>query len=374
MRAIIVAICILALTACWDKVELENRAFVSAVGVDSYKHKPENAIRFDSTDSPSRFVATASIPSLVGKGEGSTTLTSVADAFLPALWMIRLGTSQEPYYGQTKAMVLGEGLLKDAALFAQAIDAMERNREISRKVVMLACKGDAQQVLKADTNEDQLGMHIANFYTDKRVSVGIAFKKDLDSVLRDLRRMNGTVIPRVAVNGGVVELSGAALVSEYQLVGWLGDTEVRGLLLAKGMGKNAHMTVDFGKTRVPLRLASQRARLKFKEGEQGLVCELRISAKGSIEEYVANSDTDISSPESLATLNILFAEAIEAEVMAAHTRLQESGVDALSLTDHLRKFNYSLYEEYVIRRGLTFADITLLPVIDVHVTDVGSTR
>ena len=366
------ALCLM-LTGCWDKVEIENRSFVSAVGIDAYKDEVENAINFDTPGSLNRFVATAAMPGQ-GDGDSGTTLTSVADSLMPALAMIRLGTSQEPYYGQTKVIVLGEDLLSDPKLTAQAIDAMERNSEISRKVMILSCEGDASEILQADMEGTQLGIYIADFYADKRTALAVAFKKDLELILRDIRRADSTVIPRVAVNDGVVRLSGAALVNEFELTGWLDDAEVRGLMLAKGAGKNAYITADFGGVRVPLRVASNRARLKFSRDERGLVCTLSVQAKGSVEEYRANSDNDISSPENISHLNALFASAIESEISATHARLAESGVDALGMIDRLRKFNYSLYEEFVIHQGLGFEDITFVPVAEVHVTDVGATR
>jgi len=315
------------------------------------------------------------MPSFEGsEGGGSVKLTAAADALMPALSLIRLGTSQEPYYGQAKAIILGEGLLDDSALLAQAIDAMERNREISRKVVMLAYRGDSADILRADTEGEQLGMHISNFYSKSGVALGVAFKKDLESVLKDLRSFGGTVIPLIAVEDGLISLSGAALVSDFRLTGWLDDSEVRGLMLARGSGKGAHLTADFDGTRVPLRLSYQRARLKFDRDERGLVCVLDIRAKGSVEEYNANSRKDISSPENVAKLNELFAHAIEREVSAAHTRLAQSGVDGFGLLERLRKFNYDLYEEFVTEGKICISDITIIPIVDVRVTDVGATR
>ena len=364
-------------SGCWDKVQLENRGFVSAFGIDAYdaERTTGSALRLNSPQAYERFVVTVCMPSQGGSEEGgTTTLTAAADALIPALSLISLGTSQDPYYGQTKAIILGEGLLRDADLLAQAIDAMERNREISRKVVVLACRGDASEILQAEIKGEQIGMHISNFYNRRNAAMGVAFKKDLESLLKDLRSSGGSVIPAVAVEDGVISLSGAAMVSGFELAGWLDDAEVRGLMLARGRGENSHITTGFDGTRLPLRLSSQRARIKFERGEFGLICILNIHAKGSVEEYRANSAQDISSPENVARLNKLFAGEIEREITAAHKRLTQGGVDGLGLLERMRKFNYSLYEEFVIGEGISFSDITLIPVVDVHVTDVGSIR
>lgn len=382
---------LLLFTGCWDKVEIENRAFVSAVGIDSFAtpssfaeqdqeeaqegdqetKDPPHLLKFDTNRAPTRFVATASLPGRNGEGKA---LTSASDALIPALAMISLGTSQHPYYGQTKAIVLGEGLLQDPLLLTQTIDALERNYEISRKVIMLSCEGNASDILLDDIHGEQPGMYISNFYTDTRVRGGLAFKKDLENVLRDLRSTGGTVIPRIAVYNGQAEFSGAALIRDYNFAGWLNDCQVRGLLLAKGLGKNAHITVDFGGARVPLRITSQRARLKFSRQDGGLVCTLTIRAKGSIEEYRSDSVRNITSPENITILNTLFAKAIDTSINNAHARLQDANIDALGLLDHLRKFHYDLYKEFIIDKRQTLQDITFLTDTTIKITNTGSTQ
>ena len=364
----------LFLTGCWDMVELENRAFISAIAIDAYEQDIEGAIRFHAPDADYRFVATVSVPSSGTDTESGTALTATADTFMPALSMIRLGMPQQPYYGQAKVVVLGEGMLSDSELMRQAIDGMERNREISRKIIMLACEGNAAEILKAELAGKPFGMYAANFYADRRAVLGVAFKKDLESVLLDVRHANGTIIPMVAVREGFVELSGAAIVRDFELVSRLDDTEVRGLLLAKGKSENARITTDFDGVRLPLRLASQRAKLNFERTEQGLMCRLEISTKGSIEGYLINSDEDISSAENVARLNELFAHEIANNVTATFARLAETNVDGFGMFDRLRKFNYDLYEEFVQHKQIRLSDIIFVPVVDVRITDVGATR
>ncbi|MCL2619291.1 MAG: hypothetical protein FWD98_09625, partial [Defluviitaleaceae bacterium] len=369
------ALCLM-LAGCWDRVQLENRGFVSAFGIDAYRAEdpPVQALRIGSAGGKDRFVATVCMPDNTGKQEGGTVrLTSAADSLMPALSLIRLGTSQEPYYGQAKAIVLGDGLLRDPELVATAIDALERNREIPRKVAVLASKADAAEVLTADIDGDQFGMYITNFYANRPAAMGLAFKHDLENVLRDLRDSGGTVIPLVEVRGGVVSLSSAVMLSDYKFAGTLDDSHVRGLMFARGNAKDAHITAEFEGVRVPLRISSQRARLSFKRGGDGPVGVLRISVKGSVEEYRSTPHQDISTPQNVARLNKLFADAIEKEVLAAYDVMREAGVDGLGMMERMRKFHYSLYEEHV-KNGMSAGDIPLITLIDVHVTDVGAIR
>jgi len=355
-------------------VELENRAFISAIAIDAYEQDIEGAIKFHAPDTEYKFVATVSVPNNGANTENRTTLTTMSDAFMPALSLIRLGMPQQPYYGQTKVVVLGEGLLNNAELMRQTLDGMERNREISRKIIMLTCEGNAADILKAEIAGQQFGMYIANFYADKHSALGVAFKKDLENTLLDLRSSNGTIIPRVAMHEGIVELSGAAIIKDFKLVGWLDDSEVRGLLFAKGKGENARVTTDFDGTRVPLRLISQRSKLNFERTEYGLVCKLEIRAKGSVEGYHINSVKNISSEESIAQLSQSFANEIAAEVSTTFAHFAEVGVDGFGILERLRKFNYDLYKEFVILNQIELSDVVFIPVVDVRITDVGATK
>lgn len=340
------------LTACWDKVELENRAFVNTVGIDTNEKA---------------FVVTALLPS---HNDNSNILTATSAGLYPALQNINLVSSQTAYYGQTKAIILSHSLLKNPDLLAQALDAMERNREVSRKVSLLASEEPAQNVLKAKLAEDQpLGMYISSFYTDKHSELGVAFKKDLEGLLEDLRRGNGAVIPCVKIKDEIAHLSGAALLSpELTLHSLLNSDELRGLMLAKGQADEAGIFARLDGVDVPLRLFKQRSKLNFGEDQSGLWCKINIKAWGSIDEYRLGQNL----PHSMEGLQALYARTIKEEIRHTACRLAEARVDGIGLLDHLRKFHYCLYEKYVLQNKINLSDIRIEIAADVVISDIGA--
>lgn len=57
-------------------------------------------------------------------------------------------TDRKLDFGQIKLCVLGEDILKDREMTKQAIDAIERNKDIWRKVIVCFTKGKAEDILK----------------------------------------------------------------------------------------------------------------------------------------------------------------------------------------------------------------------------------
>lgn len=356
MRLVVLVVSVMLLSACWDKVELENRAFVSVFGIDTVEEG---------------FLVTVLMPAN-GEKSPEYALVATAAGLYPALQNINLQSAQNAYYGQTKAIVLGADLLNAPEAMSQVLDAMERNREISRKVVLLATDGKASDIVKAKLSDGRpLGMYIAATYMDKGTRLGIAFKKDLEGLTEELRRNRGLTIPRIQVVDGVVKLEGVALVSTEPLLlqGWLGADEVRGLMIAKGRAVGAEVFADMGGNSVPMRVSKNASKLRLGQDEHGLYCKIEVSIKGSIEGYYLGGVPSLSQPSATKALAKAYEQEIESQVALVVSRLKSTDVDALSMVDHMRKFNYQLFE---LHPHITLNDIRIEINANVVIDDIGA--
>lgn len=337
---IILLISMSIFTGCYDKIELENRGFVIAIGVD----------KFEKDD---RFKVNISIPNmdvLGGKGgsEKSEFVKSSSNKTLyAALKKIDTSSSQKLNYGQAKVVILGEDLLKDSELFKETIDSLERNTELNRRIIVLATEGKAEDILKSELEGETLvGSFIANFYKNKSNKFGVAFRKDLQSIISQLAITKDAIIPKVTKKEDTLEFGGASVIKNFKLVGWLNEEKVRGYLWVKGNAEDAHVIADYDNTFIPLRVNKNHSKIKFDEVNGKVICSIRIQVGGTIEEFKF-SDQSLKDKKVLEQLQNTYADIIKKEVENTFYEFQQTyKVDGFDFSDHLTKWNYDLYKKY----------------------------
>lgn len=315
----------LCLTGCWDKVELENRGFVVSLGIDKCEEKNE-------PDGDSRYTISLALPNVEAMASpgGNEESKSVKKAdhmtVAAAMGLLDSYSSEKLYYGQTRVAVLGKDVLEDDVLFREAVDALERNPEISRKLIMLGTDSAALDILEAKApGEPFMGLFVSNYYQN-RSRPSATFRLDLEDMTEQLRRGAG-VIPKIQIENEEIRLEGAAVMKDYKLAGWLNREQTRGYLWAKGNGVGAQLPACFEGTYLTLRVDRNKAKARFYEdGEQSL-CVLTIQVEGVIDELSKNEKT-----ENLHALRRLYEDMIQSEVLEVCRAFQnEFQVDGFGL-------------------------------------------
>ena len=363
---------LLLCTGCWDKAELENRGFIVSLGIDKASDDAEDTA-YDLT------MTLPNIAAIAGKdgaeGETRTLLHAQADTLAAAMRMADAQTGQTLYYGHTKIAVFGANVLSDEILFKQAADALGRNNELSQKLIILATEDSAAKVLDAKSpNEPLIGTFVSNFYKNSADDLHVTVRADLEQLLLQLNTTGDIIIPRISIEDDEIRLSGAAVVKDAALAGWLNEAETRGLLWLRGEGVGTILTAHLPSPtaekplHVPFRTLRNRRTLSFHESADGLVCRLTLRATGSIEELTVSPDMLISD-DILHILSQKFEAEITREAAQTFALFQtEYGVDAADFLRTLYKQNPGLYRKYVQDPEDAFRQMTL--EADVHVTIV----
>jgi len=354
---------LLLLGACRDGVELENRGFVISIGVD----KTEDDL----------FAVSLSLPNaaaIAGKdgGEGGQILKKAESGALPgAMQLADAYTGQTMYYGHTKIAVFGRECLRDAGMMRQAFDALERNGELSKKLLILAADGTAADILNAESAEEPLiGTFVADFYKNNANKLRVTVQTDLEAALGALRATGGAVIPHIGVEDGQVKLSGAAVLVDYALAGWLDETQTRGWLWFHGAGNASQVVVEYEGLHVPFDVQTCASQLAFEARDGRLVCRVSIDVKGGIEAFTVEDGTLGS--ETQAALECLVGGTIAEEVCAVFELLRdEYQTDVFDLRESLHKWNAPLYRAYSADWPGAFREMEIEAQVDVTALRTG---
>jgi Ger(x)C family germination protein len=313
------------LSGCWDRVEIENRAFVVAMGID--KGEGEN------------YAVTLSVPILNKESDEKPAFIKTAEGqtICEALKKLDAKNDKSLYYGQTKLIVLGTDILKERELLTAAIHTLENKLPAARRIHVLAAEDPAEILEAAPPGEILPGSYIPNMYRDRHKIGGASFTLDFERLSTIIAMPeSGAIIPKVEAHGkekDELQLSGAAVLKNSQKTGRLSPDELRGFLWAFHGGNTGAVVTH---ENLSLTVDTHKATIKFKENPLRII--ISVEAEGKIYGTPATDQTDHTAA---------FTRTIAEEVIsAAHTLHSTHTIDGYNWLELLRKKNYKLYKKH----------------------------
>lgn len=329
--SVMMILCMLILTGCWDNVELDDRDFVIGMAIDKVNE---------------RYVVSLALPKLSDDGEGNKQGGSIKSAsgktIAEALKNVEGYTSGRLYYGHTKICIIGESVLKETNGLRSVMDVLERNNEISRKLMMLSGKigGD---ILSEDYENETIIDFVEDFYKNNIGGVGITFRQDYGGLLNDLLINGNSVIPKIYMEDKQPRMSGAVVIKDYISIGDLNGEEDRGLLWLLDKNIGGDVVAKIGDNNVSMEVDNKKVSIDMIDG----TANINIAVNGQIAEYILGEDI-ISDKEELLDLQLALEESIENEVKVTLEKLQKDYVvDVIGLQETMRKNYYNKYLQYM---------------------------
>lgn len=406
IKLLIVITLTMLLTGCWDKVELEDRGFVITLGIDKYAEtKPNNdennkkdnnkdtssekPAQLSGQNEESRYIVTMALPNVSelsgGNGgggsseDGSTKAKSVkkaaSETVSGGMKFIDTYSSQKLYYGHLKACIIGKDILNDKELLKEAIDALERNKEISRKLIILAADDTAEKILNTDApGEPLIGMFVSDFYKNNLKNVGVTFRQDLESIIQQFMAYNNTVIPKVSVENDEIKLGGLAIIKNYELVGWLNDMQTRGYLWINNDKLGGDITAKLDNNYIPMKITNKETKIKFNEKDGKINCNINILVDGNVEEYQL-AQSLLFDKNTLENLQAEYENVVKEEVYKTIDILQNNfKTDALGFKELCRKNYYDIYLKYADNWDKAFEEMIVNTNANVCIRNSGATK
>ena len=339
------------LSGCWDRIELEDRAFVISMGIDKYSEEgqkeEDETYAFDGEGRPALLVSMA-LPDVAAISQGKADEKTIAvkktagASLSGAMSFACAVSSKKLFFGHIKSCVFGAEALADERLMREALDALERGREISGKVILLSSREEAADILGAQpAGEPFSGIFISKFYQTNKFGAAASFKQTLEDITKSFAETGCALIPEISLMSDELKIGGLAVMKDYALRGFLDDRQTRGLMFIKGLA--AGTLINSGDT--ALRISKNKADTRFYELDGGLCAEIKIKAEGEIEGFIDNGKA--LDENSLDKLSAEFSRIIEDEAGGAALALKDDfDADCLGFSETLRKYYPGLYSRY----------------------------
>lgn len=365
------------LTGCWDRRELEDQAFVIAIGVDKGKNKLL------------RVTFRIGVPSKTGLGqsgggggggEGSiaknaSLLTTVEAPSIPAAVILAQGyINRDLSLLHTKGIIFGEAFAKEGV--GHTLGFLARYRELRRNIFTGVCKGHAYELLESNAPDleksfakwwEGVKMMSASqsthpgtllheflsdiervdkeatmiyFATNDQAEKGNAGKlKAPPSFLKGELGVKAGEIPRAG--GNPVEFMGTAVFKGDRLDHILNLTETRSLQMLTG---------DFKRTFYVIPVPNKKGNYITIELKQGSPPNKKISFKGSevsidetllLEGDLMSLRTDVdyaSNPVKMRQLDRIMEKNIEIRLKQLVEKEQKRGIDIVGYGAQAKKY------------------------------------
>ncbi len=334
---------LLTLTGCWDQIEIEERTFISSLGVDIAPEEVRNK--------SNRYEISYSFPNYGGGVGGETEITNiflsvVANDMFNAERILATRSSKNIFLGHMKLVILGEEAAEDPMLLRETLDALERNPLISRKVSLGIAEGSARSILETEPKmEGNVGVFLVDTFR-RRDRTQRAPTIDLGEALISLHQNGTALLPKVVAGKDEIKLDGSAVCRDYQLVGWLDGIETSDVMMAKGDIQFLLIEIPHMDMMIPYNVTDGKSKYELVQSNNELTIKIDVELEGDIQHLYLEAEEDIMDPEYLKTLQEHSNKLLEESMLKTFEKLQkEYNADVLQFGAFIERYHPKVWRE-----------------------------
>jgi len=283
-------------TGCWDKIEIERRAFIQVIALDKI---PEE----ERTDQNSRYVASFVFPNTAmlgaqggeygsgGGGEASVTISITGRTLSQCAYLMSTRLGRVVYFNQARIMLFGKELMKDRQLVRETVDKLARDFRLNRRMYVGVVDGMARDVLKVKPKVDQLIVgYLTGLFEDELDSARVR-TMEAREYLAAMREGGDLIMPKLTPYTDEVKVAGGAIIKDHRLIGWLGEQESVMSLLLEDEFDSGIFEVLYKDALVTYDVFDAKRKIKY-EGEQNgwLKFTISVDVEGNLAEFVLGEE------------------------------------------------------------------------------------
>ena len=360
---VLLFICLLLNSGCWDRREVDRLSLTLAVGIDYWPE--EDQIVYSSL-----FARPGQVAGGLDGGGGQL--------FMGPIWVnqatgktifeaSRNLVNKSPrslFESHILAMVVGEDLARRGT--GELVDFIVREREHRLIHPILIVRGKAEEVIKAEPElENSIAQEIRGILTSQRdlsTAPIIALSDFLvplnqpgaDAFAPVIEVQEKTPTPDEEFTGGgdggedrvkkIIAVQGTAVFSGDKLAGYLNVPETKGLLWVRGEVARTNLIPrqsDGGQVTVYIIRSGSKLEPEFTE--DGLKIRIQVETEGDI--AAANIKQDIADPQVIEELEKTLANLIKQEILMAVAKSKEFKSDFLALGASSRRKDPKKWKE-----------------------------
>lgn len=357
------------LTGCWDKIEIDQRAFVMVIGIDS-----DQEILKLTYAMPNLPVITAKAPSSEKK---NFIRISQGMTFYEASNDFANKSSRTINFDHTKVVIFGQDFLKDGQKLKDVLDYFDRSSEMTLSLLVIATDQSAQSLIEMQLDSNlPTGMYIYNFFNRDGQGERAFNKYEMKDFITDIYESNGNAkLPVMVQEEKEIVFKGVSFIKDYKLIYSIDEkqAEVYSWILGEGVG--SVLNVQFKDIIVPYTITQIKRHIKFEKKDTGLHILINIETEGDISEYLLDPATQIFDEKTMKELEEKIQEKMEEEIVQMITLAQNDiGFDIFDIHHQLKIKEGKFYEQIKDQWNYYFTSANIQVDTIVNIRRIGMSK
>lgn len=244
-QLILLIMIVMVLTGCWNRIEINDVAIVTAIGLDLVGG--DRILLTLQVAVPSKLGPTGA--SSGGSNEkGTFAISETGSTVSEAYRNIQYKLSRRIFFSQSRVLLIGNELAKKGV--SHIIDFHTRYQEPRINSFIMFTKGKANKIIKSTPNFESVSTEETKELAKSGVGLKITVMDFLNMLLTDGLE---PIAPQFTLVSREVNIknksnktqaiNGAAVFKKDKLVGWMDKSEIRGLLWLRNEIKEGVITV-----------------------------------------------------------------------------------------------------------------------------------
>lgn len=340
MKRKLICILVLSLSAfvfsgCWDKVEIDQRAFVFAMAVDKAMDKGDFKVTF--------FMPIPSKISGNGDVKAFSFETATGKSIPECITNLSQKFDRSPYFGQIKVVMIGSELAGDSKMLREIIDFIERYPDMGREMNIAVVKGEANLTSKVEPKYDKiLAAYIMGVFRNSG-QISKLLSINCSSFLSSIRNSDGrALIPVITPMQNKIKIDTLGMVDGYRLMGIVPENMINGTSILTGKLNKGKIYVNYKNISIPFDVTSFERKIYIDGYRQRLNFIYSIKLEGSVYEYT--EDGRITDKNNIDNVKKIIEGYIKDETYKAADFYKNSiRKDYIGLKDFTEKFCPEVY-------------------------------
>ncbi|TWD89724.1 spore germination protein KC [Neobacillus bataviensis] len=339
-----VVICMLFLTGCWSRVEINERSFVSTILVD--KGKNGNIDVTLTFPLPNR-LATGQSGGTLSLGKPYATLTYSGTNISQAFHKMQVDLPRKISFGQAKLLIIGQEMAKEG--ITKILEFIIREPSLNINLAMFVAPGKAKNIINMVPTFERSQTRILLGFTKNEIALLTTPKDFLETVNGDMAVSILKVGKRkmVSENGKKVVwvgTDGVALFKNYKMVGKLTPYEGRGALWLRNTIKRALVTIYSPTDHKEVNLTVLQASAKIHPSKnEPYTFDVNVNVEDDLSEL--DSTIDLAKEINIKKLELIAEKDIRERIEAAFTASKKAGADAFQFGEYLSWYKPKIWKK-----------------------------
>lgn len=345
--SVLFALLSVILSGCWDNVEIENRAFLSAVAIDVVE---DGALDTPTVEMTEQLIVPSGLSTLTQPGDGKAfrNLSDTGKGIYEINSKISKQGSRKLNVEHLGLIVVSKDFAEQDGMLKNAFDVFIREQYMRRGILVAVSEGRAKDILEVEAEHIMIP---AKYVIDMLEKDQVSIAKEpvsIGYIHEKLLTKRSYALPLISVlNEKVIIYEGIAVIGHKpnRMIGTItgADAEARHMIIGKGQQSIVTLPVEGDIATLVINMSNSKYTL-LNEDKHSLAFHIEIDLNASIKEYFG--DLDLFQKENVEK----FQHALENEVKKRTDQVlelikDEFKVDMLEIDEYLRIHHHPLWEE-----------------------------